>query len=245
MNSRDSLKKKIVALDQTLQQAFSAVDSLASLEEVRLAHLSRHGSIAQLMQEITALSVEDKREIGPLINALKKTAQDLYNTHKLRLEQSEQSAHFAAFKSFDVTAYKPQQAQGSLHIFTKIVEEIENIFLSMGFNPISGPEVETDYHNFEALNIPANHPARALHDTFWLTTPGLLLRTHTSTMQIHAMEKQRPPLAIFAPGRCFRNEATDATHNFMFMQYECLLIDKNISVAQSDCHRANLLTIII
>jgi phenylalanyl-tRNA synthetase alpha chain len=183
------------------------------------------------MESLKNLSLEAKREFGPLLNALKNTCQEYFNVRKAQLEQEEQAAHFAHFKNFDVTTSRDAPTQGSLHVFTKIIEELEDIFISMGFAQVSGPEVDTEFYNFQALNIPPDHPARATHDTFWLTTPGLLLRTHTSTLQIHAMEHQRPPLAIFAPGRCFRNEATDATHDFMFMQYECLLIDKKIAVA--------------
>jgi len=231
MSAKDALQKDIIAKEQEIQKALDQCTSLAALEQVRIAHLSRQGTLAHLMEKLSGLSLEEKREVGPLLNALKMAVQEQFNIRKKQLEAVSQEEKFAAFKSFDVTALKAPPTQGSLHLFTKIIQEIEDIFISMGFSAASGPEVDTEYYNFQALNIPADHPARELQDTFWLTTPGLLLRTHTSTVQIHTMEKQRPPLAIFASGRCFRNEATDATHDFMFMQYECMLIDKNISLA--------------
>ena len=129
-----------------------------------------------------------------------------------------------------MTISKPLQ-QGSLHPYTYITQEIEDIFMSMGFAVADGPELETDYNNFGALNIPADHPARAESDTFWLPDMQRLLRTHTSTVQIKTMREQTPPIAIICPGRALRNEATDASHDFMFMQIEGMLIDKNISIA--------------
>ena len=231
MNMRDRIKQTLLQLDQTLQKAFADIATLEQLEQLRIQHLSRQGTISQVMDSLKELSLDEKREIGPLLNALKKTAQENYQSLKSKLENAAQQTHFAQFKHFDVTASRLPERKGSLHLFTHIIEDIENIFIAMGFERMYGPEVETEYYNFQALNIPDDHPARELHDTLWLTAPGLLLRTHTSTIQIRSMENMRPPLAIFAPGRCFRNEATDATHDFMFMQYECLLIDKHISVA--------------
>ena len=111
----------------------------------------------------------------------------------------------------------------------------------MGFETVDGPEVETDFYNFEALNIPADHPARDMQDTFWLTLPGFLMRTHTSSVEIHTMLKRKPPIAIIVPRTCLRNEATDASHDFMFMQLEGLFVDKNVSLANLICNDENIL----
>ena len=118
-----------------------------------------------------------------------------------------------------------------MHIYTKVIELVEDVFVGMGYEIADGPEVETDFYNFSALNIPTDHPARDMHDTFWINYPNLLMRTHTSTVQIHTMETKKLPLAIFAPGRVYRNEAIDASHEFNFTQVEGLLVDKDISVA--------------
>src|SRR5439155_5825540 len=120
---------------------------------------------------------------------------------------------------------------GSLHIYTQMTNHIQNIFTSMGYAIVDGSEVETEYYNFEALNIPADHPAREMQDTFWLYQPTMLLRTHTSAVQARMMENMNLPLAIYAPGRVYRNEQTDASHDFMFTQVEGMFIDKHVSMA--------------
>jgi phenylalanyl-tRNA synthetase alpha chain len=225
------LKNKIDQLKQELQQALGKAQSNADLEQIRITYLGRNGLITELMGVIKQLSSEDKKTFGPLLNEFKKWAEDTYQKAKTDTEKQAISHELYKKQHFDVTAYKPVDNPGSLHLFTHIIQQLEDIFISMGYQVISGPEVVTDYYNFQALNIPANHPARELQDTFWLTDPGYLLRTHTSSVQIHAMETQSVPLAVFAPGRVYRNEATDATHDFMFMQGEGLFIDKNISLS--------------
>ncbi len=169
--------------------------------------------------------------IAPLLNELKKCAEDQYEAAKQKVAAAASQQGLLKNQHFDVTAYRAPDAQGSLHIFTHIIQQLEDIFITMGYEVVSGPEVVTDYYNFEALNIPAHHPARELQDTFWLTNPQYLLRTHTSSVQIQAMETKSVPLAVFAPGRVYRNEATDATHDFTFMQGEGLFIDKDVSMA--------------
>jgi phenylalanyl-tRNA synthetase alpha chain len=225
------LKSEIERLQSELKKALSQAQSMADLEQIRIAYLGRHGHIATIMAQLKDLSADDKKTFGPLLNELKKTAEELYEQSKNSLQQQQLQGALLKQKYFDVTAYKKSEVQGSLHIFTQIIEQLENIFISMGYEIASGPEVVTDYYNFQALNIPANHPARELQDTFWLTNPNHLLRTHTSTVQVLAMETKSVPLAVFAPGRVYRNEATDATHDFMFMQGEGLFIDKNVSMA--------------
>lgn len=227
----EELQAQIKNLNQSFHESLQRSNTIPELEQLRVDFLGRSGHLTQLMAQIKTLSLEEKKEYGPRLNALKN---DWTAAIHARHEQLEQEAYQATLKkeqSFDVTAYSSPDLQGSLHVYTTIIQELEDIFISMGFEVVDGLEVETDYYNFQALNIPENHPARELHDTFWLNIPHMLLRTHTSSVQAHVMESKQPPLAIFAPGRCYRNEATDATHDFMFTQGECLVVDKNISIS--------------
>ncbi len=226
-----TLQEQISSLKQELTTALAHAPTPQVLEAVRVDFLGRNGRITQLMHTLKDLTLEDKRVAGPLLNDLRTFADTAYKTALQQQEQ--QTALQAAQKTqhFDVTAYNYTPLTGKLHIYTHILEQLEDIFISMGFEVVDGPEVETDYHNFGALNIPADHPAREMHDTFWLDVPGMLMRTHTSPVEVRCMESKQLPFAIFSPGRCYRNEATDASHDFMFTQGECLLLDKNISVA--------------
>ncbi len=227
----NTMQNTIETLKIQFKKALENSPSIADLEQVRIHYLGRNGQITALMSTVKDLSIDDKKIFAPLLNELKKWAEELYQSTKESLESKNKAQENAKKLNFDVTAYKKTDQSGSLHIFTKIVEQLEDIFISMGYEIASGPEVVTDYYNFEALNIPAAHPARDLQDTFWLTNPEYLLRTHTSTVQIQEMENKSVPLAVFAPGRVYRNEATDATHDFQFMQGEGLFIDKNVSVS--------------
>lgn len=226
-----SLAQKIEELQGSFSQALSAATTAEHLEAVRIEFLGRNGLIAQLMETMKQLSLEEKRTFGPQLNALKNEAQAAFAQATENLQKQQRSQAQQREQSFDVTAYKPGQMRGTLHPYTHILKKIEDACISMGFQIADGPEVETDYYNFKALNIPDDHPARDMHDTFWLDVPGLLMRTHTSPVQIHTMEQSKPPIAILAPGRCYRHEATDASHDFMFMQTEGMVIGKDISMA--------------
>ena len=226
-----TLKNRIEHYSTSSREELSQVISIQALESFRIKHLSRKGLLQEIVQELASLDIELKKQIGPLVHELKDTLNKAF-------EQKEQAFKDAAFaleeartKNFDVTAYKPFQPRGSLHPYTHVIEQIEDIFISMGFSVVDGPEVEKEYYNFDALNIPADHPARDMQDTFWLTLPEYLLRTHTSSVEIHAMKSSKPPLALIVPGRAYRNEATDASHDFMFMQLEGLYVDKGVSLA--------------
>ncbi|MCL4361013.1 phenylalanine--tRNA ligase subunit alpha [Candidatus Dependentiae bacterium] len=225
------LEQEILNFETNFYNALKSAQTEEDLEQLRLTFLSRSGQLANLMSILKGLSDEEKRTLGPKLNKLKEAAQNAFNEkfeklklEKIKLEEEKKS-------NFDVTAYKPFEIFGSLHPYTKTIEHIENILVTMGFEIIDGPEVDSDYYNFESLNIPKNHPARDMHDTFWLDIPHMLLRTHTSSVQAHAMQEKKLPLAVGIPGRTYRHEATDASHDFMFMQCEILLIDKNISLA--------------
>ncbi len=223
----NEIEKQIKKIESSYLQEVKAAKTADALEAIRTAYLGRKGLIADLMSTLSTLPLEQKRIIGPRLNQLKQLLEDAYTSHKAQIA----SPTKAAAHLFDVTAYKPHQPKGSLHIYTHILNSLSAIFTSMGYAIADGPEVETEYYNFKALNIPDTHPARDSHDTFWLTQADRLLRTHTSSVQIRAMEQSHAPLAIFAPGRAYRNEATDATHDFMFTQGEILYVDKNVSMA--------------
>lgn len=228
----DNIKKTLELHETSFTKELEHIKAESDLENLRVKYLGRQGVITALMHELKNMSLEQKRENGPLLNDFKlfinSKIEEKLQEIKEQINNQENNKQFY----FDVTAYSPFAQKGTLHPYSIMIEQVEDIFISMGYEIADGPEVETDYHNFEALNIPANHPARDMQDTFWLTLPGILMRTHTSTVEVHTMLKRKPPIAIVAPGRCYRNEATDATHDFMFMQVEGLFIDKNVSLAQ-------------
>lgn len=227
----NTIKELLAKHEEQFLHDLALVKTEDDLEAVRIKHLGRQGIISSLMQQLKDLSLDEKRLYGPLFNGLKERVQKAFNERQEVLLQERLAQQAYRQASFDVTAYILENPQGSLHPYTRTIEQIEDIFTSMGYEIVDGPEVENDYHNFEALNIPADHPARDMQDTFWLTLPNLLMRTHTSSVEVHTMQNRKPPIAIVAPGRCYRNEATDASHDFMFMQVEGLFIDKHVSLA--------------
>lgn len=224
------IQQQISQLKEQLISALAHATTRAQLEQLRVDYLGRSGSITGLMKHIASLSVDEKKIIGPLLNELKRYAEDAYRIKEQELITQEEAQNAARTQTFDVTAYTAAPLQGGKHIYTQFIESIENIVTTMGYELIDGPELETDYYNFAALNIPNDHPARDMHDTFWISSDKLL-RTQTSNAQIHAMENHSIPLAVASIGRVYRNEATDASHEFMFMQLELLYIDRNVSIS--------------
>ncbi|PIQ23767.1 phenylalanine--tRNA ligase subunit alpha [bacterium (Candidatus Blackallbacteria) CG17_big_fil_post_rev_8_21_14_2_50_48_46] len=223
------MKEQINTLQtQALAEITSASDE-ATLEALRIHYLGKKGAVRAFFQEMAKLSAEEKSVAGQLVNALKQAVEEALESRKHQLKANK-FTDLDQKEWIDVTAPGIQPPQGHLHPITQIQYEIETIFRSMGFQVFDGPQLEDDYHNFEALNIPADHPARDMQDTFWLTN-GRLLRTHTSSIQIRAMQGQTPPLRGISPGRVFRYEATDASHENTFYQVEGLMVDKDISVA--------------
>ncbi len=212
------------------------VSGAKELEKIRIEYLGRKGKMAALVEKLPVLPLEEKRKFGPKINALK---QELNSLLEEKLKFLEKSA--AAKPTFDFTAPGKKIALGHRHILGKVEKEVRDIFLKLNFSVIEGPEVESEYYNFDALNIPPNHPAREMWDTFWLKEPKdsksgvenqkLLMRTHTSPMQIRYMEAHKPPFQIIVPGRVFRYEATDANHEINFYQVEGLMVGKGVSLA--------------
>lgn len=221
--------KNIESIKLDLIKKLHQITDEAGLEAFRLEYLSRQGYVAQLFEQLKTFDADQKRNVGPQLNDLKKEVQATFDARKEQIFEQALQAAQAKQQNFDVTLSKPT-LKGSLHPYTHLIEQIEDIFTSMGYEIADGPELETEFFNFTGLNIPQNHPAREDSDTFWIDDQHLI-RTQTSTVQIRMMQQQKPPLALIIPGRVMRNEATDASHDFMFMQLEGMLIDKNISVA--------------
>lgn len=218
-------------LDGLVAQALQAIaktDDVASLEQLRVQYLGKKGELTQVMKTLGNLSPEERPKVGALINAAKEKVQTALNVLKDNLEQAALNKKLAA-EQIDVTLPGRGQPTGSIHPITRTLERIESFFTNIGYSVEEGPEVEDDYHNFEALNIPGHHPARAMHDTFYFNA-NMLLRTHTSPVQVRSMEAQQPPIRVVCPGRVYRCDS-DMTHSPMFHQVEGLLVDTDISFA--------------
>jgi len=236
-------------LDSTLTEletrAVSLLDTAAdaeTLETVRVEFLGRKGALANIGKDMGKLAAEDRARVGKLLNAVKQNLESRYEARKQGFERAALDARLAA-EWIDLTLPAPGVRPGSLHPLTLIQRELEELFTSLGFAVVDGPEVETEWYNFDALNIPSAHPARDAQDTFWLAD-GHLLRTHTSPVQVRAMEKFGAPLRIIAPGRVFRNEEVDASHEHTFYQLEGMMIDRDVSVAHMLYFMKSLLTAI-
>ncbi len=203
--------------------------SADSLEAVRVQVLGRKGILSQISKDMGKLTPEEKASVGKLLNAAKQKLEAAFETKKAGFDQAQLAMKLDG-EWVDLTLPAPGVRPGSLHPITQIQAEIEELFLSMGFTVLDGPEVETEHNNFDALNIPPDHPARDMQDTFWLGE-GHLLRTHTSPVQVRGMQRLGPPLRMIAPGRVFRNEEVDASHEHTFYQLEGMMVDRNVSVA--------------
>lgn len=208
--------------------AAEAASDVKTLDEVRVQYLGKKGHLTQLLKGLGKLSNEERPAAGARINLAKEALSEVLNARKSMLESAALEAKLAAEK-VDVTLPGRQPELGGLHPVTKTMDRIEAFFSRIGYSVEEGPEIEDDYHNFEALNIPSHHPARAMHDTFYFDAHRLL-RTHTSPVQVRTMEEQKPPIRIICPGRVYRCDY-DQTHSPMFHQVEGLIIDKNISFA--------------
>jgi len=199
------------------------------LEAARVEALGRKGPLAQIGKEMGKLAPEERARVGKLLNAARQTIEAAIESKKRQLGEAELGARLDG-EWLDLTLPAPGPRRGHLHPITRIQRELEELFRSLGFAVLDGPEVETEYYNFDALNIPADHPARDMQDTFWLDG-GNLLRTHTSPVQVRGMERLGPPLRMIAPGRVFRNESVDASHEHTFYQIEGMMVDRDVSVA--------------
>ncbi len=218
-------------LEKILAQALeelATVNDLNQLEQIRVHYLGKKGLFTLQMKELGALDPEQRRSVGQVINLVKDQLQQELESKKRNFETIALTARLAT-ESIDVTLPGRGQTVAGLHPVTTTLRRISKIFSSVGFAVVEGPEIEDDYHNFEALNIPAHHPARAMHDTFYFDA-HTVLRTHTSPVQIRTMESNKPPLKVIAPGRVYRCDS-DITHTPMFHQVEGFLVDKDVSFA--------------
>jgi len=223
-------------LDQSIQELESrslarigAAQNAAELDAARVEALGRKGGLTLFSKEMGKLSPEERKRIGMLLNAAREALEAAVETRQKEFADAALRARLES-EWIDLTLPAPGPRRGHLHPITQIQRELEELFTSLGFAVLDGPEVETEYHNFDALNIPADHPARDMQDTFWLEG-GNLLRTHTSPVQVRGMERLGPPLRMIAPGRTFRNESVDASHEHTFYQLEGMMIDREVSVA--------------
>ncbi len=229
------------SLKEMALSAFAEAKSIEALRVEEVKFLGRKSEFNQFLKSLASFSPEERRLVGGRANEVKREILDAFEAARIRLE----SAGFDAEKEWvDVTDPGEKLPVGHLHILTRVEREICDIFRSLGFAIADGPEVETEFYNFDALNIPADHPARDMQDTFWLhqksgskersvvnkKSPRLLLRTHTSPVQVRYMETHTPPFRIIVPGRIFRSEATDASHEHTFYQFESLFVDADVSV---------------
>lgn len=228
--------KKIETLKSSALKELAGADSVEELETVRVKYLGRKSEFISILRSLKDMTPEEKKAIGPVANKAKVEVDSLISEQIESIEQKQNDEK----EWIDITLPGKDDRIGSMHIISQIQKEIEDIFISMGFEIGDGPEIETEWYNFTALNVPADHPARDMQDTFWLkqkltnedgSEERILPRTQLSPDQVHYMQKHKPPFRIIVPGRVYRNEATDATHEHTFHQFEALVVGKDISVA--------------
>ena len=220
------------ALDDLKAEATAAIESAgdsAALEKLRVEWLGKKGRVTDLLKSLGQLDADERPKVGAEINAVKQLLNEQISERQETLQQAAIAAQLAA-EALDVTLPGRREDLGALHPITRTIDRMAAYFGALGFEVVEGPEIEDDYHNFEALNIPAHHPARAMHDTFYIDDTHVL-RTHTSGVQVRTMETREPPLWVICPGRVYRCDS-DLTHSPMFHQVEGLLIDENVSFGQ-------------
>lgn len=222
------MQQELDKLVKTAKQAIESAGDLASLDQVRVQYLGKKGEITVQMQGLGKLQPEERRDAGKVINIAKQSVEKAIEERREKLKQAELNAKLVS-EAVDVTLPGRGQQTGGLHPVTRTLQRIEDLFTQLGFEIAEGPEIEDDYHNFEALNIPESHPARAMHDTFYFDE-HTVLRTHTSPVQIRVMAERKPPLKVIAPGRVYRCDS-DLTHTPMFHQVEGLMVDNKVNFA--------------
>jgi phenylalanyl-tRNA synthetase alpha chain len=223
-----TMKDQLNTMMDDVKQSIQSVRDMTELEQLRVKYLGKKGALTDLLKSVSQLSVEERPKLGKEINLAKQALQALLLERETELQTVVLEERIKA-ETIDVTLAGRGQALGGLHPVTRVLERVTALFASMGFTVAEGPEIEDEYHNFEALNIPAHHPARHSVDTFYFAD-GNLLRTHTSPVQIHVMENEGPPLRIITPGRVYRRDS-DHTHTPMFHQLEGLLVDEHVTFA--------------
>ena len=220
-------------MKQDMLARIAAAPDLAAIEQERVAALGKQGAVTQLLKTLGGMTPEQRQSEGPRIHALRETVTEAIAARKTALEEAELERRLAT-ETLDMTLPVEPSAQGSVHPVSQVMDELAEIFADLGFAVATGPEIEDDWRNFTALNIPESHPARAMHDTFYFEQTDaaghrMLLRTHTSPVQIRTMMSEEPPIYVIAPGRTYRSDS-DATHTPMFHQVEGLVIDKGITL---------------
>ncbi len=223
------MKEKLEEIRKSALEVLEKAADMNALEEARIKFLGKKGEMTAAMKEMRNLSAEERPAIGALANEIRANIESHIEGKKAELAQKLEEMKLKA-EVIDVTMPGRKQNIGKLHPLTKVMNNIKDTFIGMGFEIADGPEVELDYYNFEALNIPKNHPARDTQDTFYVTD-NIVLRTQTSGMQVRVMEKQKPPIRIIAPGKVYRSDAVDATHSPVFHQIEGLVVDKGVTMA--------------
>ncbi|MBP1930339.1 phenylalanine--tRNA ligase subunit alpha [Ammoniphilus resinae] len=225
------MRDKLVQLKTEALEQFQQASSLNSLNELRVQYLGKKGELTEILKGMGKLPAEERPLIGQLVNEVRDALEQLLEERKVSLEQAAINDRLSK-ERIDVTLPGKKVAKGNTHPLTQIVEQIEDIFIGLGFTVAEGPEMETDYYNFEALNLPKDHPARDMQDSFYISEE-ILMRTHTSPNQVRTMESRKGevPVKIICPGRVYRRDDDDATHSHMFHQIEGLYIDKNIRMS--------------
>ena len=222
------MKEQLEALRQKALHELEAISNAKEAEEFRIRMLGKKGELTGLLRGMGALPAEERPIVGQMVNELRALLEEKLGAKEATIANAAKAEKLAA-ETIDVTLPGEQCKVGGLHPLNTVLEDLIDIFRSMGFDVVDGPEVETDYYNFEALNVPADHPARDMQDTFYLAE-NLLLRTQTSAAQIRTMENRKPPIRIICPGRVFRADEVDATHSPVFHQVEGLVVDKGITM---------------
>ncbi|AYE35560.1 phenylalanine--tRNA ligase subunit alpha [Clostridium septicum] len=223
------MQEKLIAIKEAAFKELQEVNSSVVLEEIRVKYLGKKGELTTILRGMGALSAEERPVVGKLVNVIKKEVEDKIEETSKGIKEKEKNAKLAS-EVIDISLPGKKNVIGKRHPLDLTLESMKNIFISMGFTVEEGPEVELDHYNFEALNIPKNHPARSEQDTFYIND-NLVLRTQTSPVQIRVMEDQQPPIKMIAPGKVYRSDAVDATHSPIFYQMEGLVIDKGVTFA--------------
>ncbi len=222
------MKQKLEALKQSAQNELNEAQNLKTLEDIRVKYLGKKGELTSVLREMGSLSAEERPIMGQLANDVRSFVENLLGEIGGKLENEEKASRLSS-EVIDVTMPGRVKELGRKHPLTMVLDEIKDVFLGMGYDIAEGPEVEFGYYNFDALNIPQNHPARDIQDTFYINE-NIILRTQTSPVQVRVMENKKPPIKIICPGRVYRSDAVDATHSPIFHQVEGLVIDKGITM---------------
>ena len=222
------MKETLNSISLAAKQAVDAACDQAAIEEIRVKYLGKKGELTAILKQMGSLSPEERPKMGQLVNEAKQELESLINTKKEELSALATEQKLKE-ETIDITMPAKTDKTGKLHPLNTVLNDMIDIFQSMGFDVVDGPEVETDHYNFECLNVPADHPARDMQDTFYLAE-NILLRTQTSAAQIRTMETRKPPIRVICPGRVFRADEVDATHSPVFHQIEGLVVDKGVTM---------------